>query len=56
MKKFFISVKKEMAKVRWPNKKEMLTYSVATLSFIFFFTWYFAGLEAIIAFVKTLVR
>ena len=56
MKKFFISVKKEMAKVRWPNKKEMLTYSVATLSFVFLFTWYFAGLEALIAFLKTLVR
>ena len=31
---FFFGVKKEMTKVRFPNKKEMLTYSLATISFI----------------------
>ena len=35
--KFFVGVKKEMAKVRWPNKKEMITYSIATISFVLIF-------------------
>lgn len=55
MKKFFISVKKEMGKVRWPNKKEMVTYSLATISFIIFFGLFFGLSEVIIALVKTLV-
>lgn len=51
MKKFaqFISgVKKEMAKVRWPNKKEMVTYSIATISFIAIFTLFFIGTDAVL--------
>ena len=35
--KFFVSVKKEMKKVRWPHRKEMVKFSVATLLIIFFF-------------------
>lgn len=53
--KFFIGVRKEMAKVRWPQKKEMLTYSVATISFIAIFMLFFAGTDAILgAIVKAL--
>ena len=35
--KLIANVKKEMAKVKWPSKKDMLTYSIATISFILFF-------------------
>ena len=28
--RFLVGVKKEMKKVRWPNKKEMITYSALT--------------------------
>jgi len=52
---FFTSVKKEMGKVRWPLKKEMIKYSVATLSFILFFALFFAACDFIIAAVKMLV-
>jgi preprotein translocase subunit SecE len=45
---FFSGVKKEMAKVRWPNKKEMLTYSIATISFITIFTLFFMGTDAVL--------
>lgn len=34
VKKFFAGVKKEMSRVRWPQKKEMIKYSVAVLSLI----------------------
>ncbi len=46
--KFFVGVKKEMGKVRWPNKKEMMTYSVATISFIVIFALFFVGSDALL--------
>lgn len=52
---FFTGVRKEMKKVRWPLKKEMVKYSVATLSFIIFFALFFALGDLIIAGVKMLV-
>ena len=52
---FFFGVKKEMSKVRFPNKKEMLTYSLATISFITIFALFFVGTDAILgAIVKVL--
>ena len=53
---FLKEVKSEMKKVRFPNKKEMITYSVATISLIIFFALYFGLLDLIIAGIKTLVR
>ena len=34
--RFLVSVKKEMKNVRWPSKKELLTYSAATILFVVF--------------------
>ena len=45
---FFFGVKKEMSKVRFPNKKEMVTYSIATISFIVVFALFFVGADAIL--------
>ena len=47
--RFFVGVKKEMKKVKWPSKKEMLTYSIATVVFIFVFGLFFAGLDFVIS-------
>ena len=33
---FLVDEKKELKKVKWPNKKDMTIYSVATISFIIF--------------------
>lgn len=46
--KFFVGVKKEMGKVRWPNRKEMVKYSVATLSFIVLFSVFFVATDAVL--------
>lgn len=52
---FFFGVKKEMKKVRFPNKKEMATYFLATISFIIVFALFFVGADAILgAIVKVL--
>jgi len=52
---FFTGVRKEMKHVRWPLKKEMVKYSIATLSFIIFFALFFMLTDFIIAAVKMLV-
>ncbi len=38
-------VKSEFKKVRWPNRKEMLKYSIATIVFILFFSLFFYLIE-----------
>lgn len=54
--KFFVGVKKEMTKVRWPNKKEMITYSIATISFVLIFGIFFAGLDLILSGIKMVIK
>ena len=53
--KFFANVRKEMAKVKWPSKKDMITYSVATLSFILFFMLFYTVTDLVISGIKMLV-
>lgn len=53
---FLKEVKSEMKKVRFPNKKEMITYSVATISLVIFFALYFGLLDLIIAGIQTLIK
>ncbi len=47
-------VKSEFKKVRWPNKKEMLKYSIATIIFIIFFALFFYLIELAVYFIKTM--
>ncbi len=47
--RFFVSVKKEMKKVRWPKKKEMITFSFATILIIGFFMVYFSCIDGILS-------
>ena len=47
--RFFVNVKKEMKKVRWPKKKEMIKFSVATIAIIVFFMVFFTLSDTIIA-------
>jgi preprotein translocase subunit SecE len=55
MRKFLNDVVKEMKKVKWPNKKDMLTYSSATLAFVIFFALFFALLDGVIALAKMVI-
>lgn len=47
--RFFMGVKSEMKKVKWPSKKEMATYSAATLGFILVFALFFSITDIILA-------
>ena len=46
--RFLVSVKKEMTKVRWPKKKEMVKFSVAAISVLCFFMLFFTGIDALL--------
>ena len=46
---YFQGVKKELSKVVWPSKKNMIKYSVAAISFIIFFAVFFYIIELIMA-------
>ena len=47
-------VKSEFKKVRWPSKKEMIKYSIATIAFIIFFAIFFWIIEMIAYLIKTM--
>jgi len=52
---YFKDVKKEVSHVKWPDKKEMVKYSIATIVFIIFFALFFYLIEVIFALLKSLV-
>jgi len=54
--KFFAGVRKELKRVRWPLKKEMVTYTIATISFILFFMVFFTGSDLLISGLKLLFQ
>ena len=56
IRNFLIDVKHELKKVKWPNKKNMITYSVATISFIIFFALFFTMSDLILAGIKVLMK
>lgn len=56
MKKFFKNVKQEIKKIKWPSKKDMVKYSVATLSIILFFCAFFTASDIIISGIKELMK
>ena len=55
-KSFIQEVKTELKKVKWPTKQEMLKYSVAVIIFIVVFGLYFYGLDALFAWISSLVK
>lgn len=55
-KSFFKEVKSELKKVKWPTKEEMLKYSIAVIIFIVVFGLFFYGLDALFAWISSLVK
>ena len=53
---FITKVRKEIKQVRWPNKKEMIKYSLATLTCIIVLSVFFVASDMIIAAVKSFVE
>ena len=53
--KFLKNVRTELKKVKWPDRKYMLKYTIATMAFVLFFALYFYGINALVAFLKGLI-
>ncbi|MBR2588433.1 MAG: preprotein translocase subunit SecE [Bacilli bacterium] len=53
---FITKVRKEIKQVRWPNRKEMIKYSVATLICIIVLSLFFVASDLIIAAAKSFVE
>lgn len=52
---FLVGVKKEATRIRWPKKKEMVTYSIATIFFVILLGGFFAGLDFALSALKQVV-
>ncbi len=53
---FLAGVKKEMGRVRWPKKKEMIKYSIAVLVCVIVFAVFFVASDFIIAGIRTIAE
>jgi len=50
---YFKGVGKEISRIRWTNKKDLLKYSIATLSFILFFSLFFYVIDLLVALLRS---
>lgn len=53
---FLVGVKKEMSRVRWAKKDEMIKYSIAILVCVLIFSTFFVASDVIIAGIRALVE
>ena len=53
---FCHGVKSETLSVHWPNKKDMIRYSIATIFFIIFCAAFFYAIDIIFALIQSIFR
>lgn len=54
--KYFKGVGKELKRIRWTERKDLLKYSICTLLFVFFFGVYFYAVDWIVLIVRSLAK
>ena len=54
--KYFKGVGKEIKRIRWTDRKDLLKYSICTLMFVLFFGIYFYGIDWIVLLVRSLAN
>ena len=52
--RFFVDVKKELKRVRWPKKKDMIVYYAATILSLVFFMVFFTLIDTLLGLTKVL--
>ena len=50
---YFKGVKKEVSRIKWTNKKDLLKYSVSTILFMLFFGVFFYGIDMLVALLRS---
>ena len=46
---YFKGVKKEISRIKWTNKKDLVKYSISTILFIMFFGVFFYAIDLLVA-------
>ena len=46
-------VKKEISRIRWTSKKELVKYSVSTVAFMIFFGVFFYAIDLLVALLRS---
>lgn len=50
---YFSGVKKEVSRIKWTNKKDLLKFSVSTISFMVFFGVFFYVIDILVALLRS---
>ena len=50
---YFKGVKKEISRIKWTNKKDLLKYSVSTVVFMLFFGVFFYAIDMLVALLRS---
>ena len=53
---YFSGVAKEIKRIRWTNRKDLVKYSVATVVFVLFFGLHFYVIDWIVLLVRSLAK
>ena len=54
--KYFKGVGKELKRIRWTDRKDLVKYSICTLVFVLFFGIYFYAIDWIVLLVRSLAK
>lgn len=52
--KYFKGVKKEIGRIRWTSGKDLLKYSITTISFMLFLGLYFYAIELLTSLIRSI--
>ena len=53
MIKYFKGVKKEISRIKWTSKKDLVKYSVSTVAFMVFFGIFFYLIDLLVAVLRS---
>ena len=53
MIEYFKGIKKEISRIKWTSKKELLKYSVSTVVFMLFFGVFFYAIDLLVALLRS---
>ena len=54
--KYFKGVGKELKRIRWTDRKDLVKYSICTLVFVIFFGVYFYAIDWIVLLIRSLAK
>lgn len=50
---YFKGVKKEISRIKWTSKKDLLKYSISTIIFMLFFGVFFYAIDILVALLRS---